>query len=89
MLKTVEMIVDFRRNPPALPPLTIMNSTVTAVVMQTPGHRNFSGPEVGQSDLFLLFCTLPICIFAYYYCPVAVILLHCRASVTITNSSYV
>ncbi len=30
-LKTVEMIVDFRRNPRALPPLTIMNSTVTAV----------------------------------------------------------
>ncbi len=30
-LKTVEMIVDFRRNSPALPPLTIMNSTVTAV----------------------------------------------------------
>ncbi len=30
-LKTVEMIVDFRRNPPVLPPLTIMNSTVTAV----------------------------------------------------------
>ncbi len=26
-LKTVEMIMDFRRNPPALPPLTIMNST--------------------------------------------------------------
>ncbi len=25
------MIVDFRRNPPALPPLTIMNSTVAAV----------------------------------------------------------
>ncbi len=31
MLKRVEMIVDFRRIPPALPPLTIMNSTVTAV----------------------------------------------------------
>ncbi len=30
-LKTVEMIVDFRRNPPALPPITIMKSTVTAV----------------------------------------------------------
>ncbi len=30
-IKTVKMIVDFRRNPPALPPLTIMNSTVTAV----------------------------------------------------------
>ncbi len=29
--KTVEMIVDFRRNPPALPPLTIMNNTVAAV----------------------------------------------------------
>ncbi len=31
MLKTVEMSVDFRRNPLALPPLTIMNSTVTTV----------------------------------------------------------
>ncbi|KAK3527750.1 hypothetical protein QTP86_003341 [Hemibagrus guttatus] len=30
-LKTVEMIVDFRRNTPALPPLTIMNSTVPIV----------------------------------------------------------
>ncbi|KAK3565584.1 hypothetical protein QTP86_012898 [Hemibagrus guttatus] len=31
MLKTVEMMVDFRRNTPALPPLTIMNSTVPTV----------------------------------------------------------
>ncbi|KAK3575492.1 hypothetical protein QTP86_027949, partial [Hemibagrus guttatus] len=30
-LKTVEMIVDFRRNTPALPPLIIMNSTVPTV----------------------------------------------------------
>ncbi|KAK3505621.1 hypothetical protein QTP70_021027 [Hemibagrus guttatus] len=30
-LKTVEMIVDFRRNTLALPPLTIMNSTVPTV----------------------------------------------------------
>ncbi|KAL0150392.1 hypothetical protein M9458_054209, partial [Cirrhinus mrigala] len=30
-LKTVEMTVEFRRNPPALTPLTIMNSTVAAV----------------------------------------------------------
>ncbi len=30
-LKTVEMIVEFRRNPPALPQLTIMNSTITTV----------------------------------------------------------
>ncbi len=31
MLKTVEMIMDFRRNPPALPSLSIMNSTVMTV----------------------------------------------------------
>ncbi|MCI4392536.1 hypothetical protein PGIGA_G00147050 [Pangasianodon gigas] len=31
MLKTAEMIVDFRRNPPALPLLTVMDSTVAAV----------------------------------------------------------
>ncbi|XP_073700731.1 uncharacterized protein [Garra rufa] len=31
MLKTVEMIIDFRKTPPALPPLTIMNSTVNSV----------------------------------------------------------
>ncbi|KAI5629686.1 hypothetical protein C0J50_2187 [Silurus asotus] len=31
MLKTVEMIVDFSRNPPALPPLTIIKSTLTTV----------------------------------------------------------
>ncbi|KAL0175519.1 hypothetical protein M9458_027849, partial [Cirrhinus mrigala] len=30
-LKTVEMIIDFRRNPPALPPLSIMDSTVATV----------------------------------------------------------
>ncbi|KAK3540933.1 hypothetical protein QTP86_005870 [Hemibagrus guttatus] len=30
-LKTMEMIVDFRRNTPAFPPLTIMNSTVPTV----------------------------------------------------------
>ncbi len=47
-LKTVEMIVDFRRNPPALPPLTIMNNTVTAVEsFRFLGTT--SGPEVGHS----------------------------------------
>ncbi|KAL0174659.1 hypothetical protein M9458_030627, partial [Cirrhinus mrigala] len=30
-LKTVEMVIDFRRNPPALTPLSIMDSTVAAV----------------------------------------------------------
>ncbi|KAL0169852.1 hypothetical protein M9458_034448, partial [Cirrhinus mrigala] len=30
-LKTVEMMIDFRRNPPALPPLTIIDSTVMTV----------------------------------------------------------
>ncbi len=44
--------------------------------------------------VFLLFCTLPICIFVHYSllsvsCPVAVILLHCGASVTKTNSLFV
>ncbi len=43
--------------------------------------------------VFFLFCTLPICILFFIIgvlsCPVAVILLHCGASVTIANSSYV
>ncbi|KAI3370530.1 hypothetical protein L3Q82_025297 [Scortum barcoo] len=30
-LKTVEMTVDFRRSPPTLPPLSILNNTVSAV----------------------------------------------------------
>ncbi len=38
--------------------------------------------------VFMLFCTLPICILLFYYlCPVAVILLHCGTSFSITNSS--
>ncbi len=48
-LKTVEMIVELQEKPPCSPPLTIMNSTVTAVeVIQVPGHHHLSGPEVGQ-----------------------------------------
>ncbi len=43
MLKTVEMIVDFRRNPPALHPLTIMNSTVAAVE-----SNRFLGTTISQ-----------------------------------------
>ncbi len=41
--------------------------------------------------VFLLLCTLPlyIILLSSVSCPVSVILLHCRASVTITNSSYV
>ncbi len=49
-LKTVEMIVDFRRNPPALPPLTIMNNLCECSgVIQVPGNHHLSGPEVGHS----------------------------------------
>ncbi len=48
-LKTVEMIVDFRRNPPALPPLTIMNNCECSGVIQVPGNHHLSGPEVGHS----------------------------------------
>ncbi len=52
MLKTVEMIVDFRRNPPALPPLTIMNSTVTAVesFRSRADWDKISGREISHSS---------------------------------------
>ncbi|KAK3569876.1 hypothetical protein QTP86_006746 [Hemibagrus guttatus] len=43
-LKTVEMIVDFRRNTPALPPLTIMNSTVPTVA-----SFRFLGTTISQN----------------------------------------
>ncbi len=46
-LKTVEKIVDFRRNPLALHPLTIMDSTVAAVetfnFWEPPSLRTWSG----------------------------------------------
>ncbi|KAI2658156.1 putative RNA-directed DNA polymerase from transposon BS [Labeo rohita] len=42
-LKTVEMTVDFRRNPPALTPLTTMNSTVAGV-----DSFKFLGTNVSQ-----------------------------------------
>ncbi len=76
-LKTVEMILYFRRNPPALPPLTIMNSTVTAVesfrflgTTYLFFHFKFAHvrPHTWLSVLyiqFLAFCTLPIRIFVY------------------------
>ncbi|KAL0146691.1 hypothetical protein M9458_058031 [Cirrhinus mrigala] len=41
-LKTVEMIIDFRRNPPALPPLIIMDSTI-------PGYQHLSGINIIDS----------------------------------------
>ncbi len=49
MLKTVEMIVDFKRTPPppCSPPTYIMNSTVTAV--ESFRHHHLPGPELGQS----------------------------------------
>ncbi|KAK3526918.1 hypothetical protein QTP86_004715 [Hemibagrus guttatus] len=50
MLKTVEMIVDFRRNTPALPPLTIMNSTVPTVesFSQTPNSTMDKTKELSK-----------------------------------------
>ncbi|KAL0168525.1 hypothetical protein M9458_036747, partial [Cirrhinus mrigala] len=49
-LKTVEMIIDFRRNPPALNTLSIMDSTVAAVeTFQVPRVHHLPGPEVGHS----------------------------------------
>ena len=47
MLKTVEIILDFIRNIPALPSLTIMNSTVASWFL---GSSISSGPEVGVPD---------------------------------------
>ncbi len=57
-LKTVEIIMDLWRNFSALPPLTIMNSTVTAVesfrlLNLITGHQNFSGPKTQQRLYFL------------------------------------
>ncbi len=50
MLKTVEMIVDFRRNPPCSPPTHNHDQHCDCSgVRQIPGHHNFSGPEVGHS----------------------------------------
>ncbi len=67
-------------------------------------HTYFFISNLHMSDLthnclycILCFCHFVHCLLAYLYivlllsvsCPVAVILLHCGASVTITNSSYV
>ncbi len=59
-LKTVEMIVDFRRNPPALPPLTIMNSTVTfrflgTTISQDLKWDNHIDPIVRKAQQWLYF----------------------------------
>ncbi|KAI4905156.1 hypothetical protein NFI96_005845 [Prochilodus magdalenae] len=43
--KTVEMVVDFRRNPPPLPPLQINNTTVST---QVPGHHHLQRLEMGE-----------------------------------------
>ncbi len=48
-LKTVEMIVDFRRNPLLSPTHHHEQHCDCSGVIQIPGHHNFSGPEVGQS----------------------------------------
>ncbi len=49
MLKTVDMIVDFRRNPPCSPPTHNHHCDCSGVV-QIPGHHYLSGPEVGHSN---------------------------------------
>ncbi len=50
MLKTVEMIVDFRRKAPLLSPTHHHEQHCDCSgVIQVPGRHNFSGPEVGQS----------------------------------------
>ncbi len=49
MLKTVEMIVDFRRNSPLSPTHHHEQHWDCSGVIQIPGHHNFSRPEVGHS----------------------------------------
>ncbi len=48
-IKTVEMKVDFRRNPPALPSQHDQHCYCSGVI-QIPGHHHLSGPEVGHSS---------------------------------------
>ncbi len=48
-LKTVDMIVDFRRNPPALPHSQSWTALWLQWSIQLPGQQNLPGPEVGQS----------------------------------------
>ncbi len=49
-LKTVEMIVDFRRNPPSSPPTHYHEQLCECSgVIQVPGNHHLSGPEVGHS----------------------------------------
>ncbi len=54
-LKTVEMIVDFRRNPPALRHTHHHEKHCDCIgVIQIPGHHQHPGPEVGQLHLYPL-----------------------------------
>ncbi len=50
-LKTVEMIVDFRRTPPPRSPLTHHHGQHCGLsrVIQIPGNHHLSGPEEGQA----------------------------------------
>ncbi len=49
-LKIVEMIVDFRRNPPCTPPTHYHEQhRDCSGVVQVPGNHHLPGPEVGQS----------------------------------------
>ncbi len=52
-LKTVEMIVDFRRNTPALLPLPIMDSTVAAVESFSPAEVVFPSPAEAAHTVLL------------------------------------
>ncbi len=49
-LKTVEMVVDFRRTPPSSPPTHYHEQHCECSgVIQVPGNHHLSGPEVGHS----------------------------------------
>ncbi len=72
-LKKVEMIVDFRRNPPTLPPLTITNSTVTAVesfrFLRTTISQNLKWVNHNLvSQKYVPLCTFCVTQFYIPYC---------------------
>ncbi len=69
----VEMIEDFRRNPPTLPPLTITNSTVTAVesfrFLRTTISQNLKWVNHNLvSQKYVPLCTFCVTQFYIPYC---------------------
>ncbi len=68
MLKTVEMIMDFRRNPPCSPPLTIMNICVSVVILVRLNYLLAARKEYFVTYLFLFSIFIEVYILDRTYC---------------------